>query len=615
MFCQFAKSRFGKTRSLPFTAIALVAAFTSLAGAGCSKPMSPTMTVEGEAIRPLTENEALSDFDAMTSAIQSLYGPLEFKERRFGYNFADEALKVRAKFPTAKTDTEKQALFFELLRKLEDGHVSLSQPIRDRHEIPVVIMPIEGKFIVSRVAPQLAPYGIAVGDEIAAVDGVTPEDALKIITKYTWFANEESDRHMIYYFMYRPSFIPELAPKDSFAQIEFVKPDGSKKLARIAWKKTSPQQRVELAPRADTPDQLSEQVSNALSFERKTAGAKSMLSETLEERREVLGSVGDMGLDAPWYWSAKLKKKYAVTMVTPERERVQNFYALWTRELDVFEPQPQKPGELPATLPTVWAALYKHNGKTVLMMRQPSYMVSDIALQLAIYSALIEQYQPIADTLVLDQTHNPGGAVTYGESFVQLFAPNGMKSFVQFLNTDRLWYTRLASYWTSLDPVTAASSIGSRLLSTVRNLERDSEAGLRLTKDPFSFSLREVLPPAPGGAVWKKPVLVLIDELCGSGGDAVPMMLKANGLARLFGNRTAGLGGSVEKVIDLPFTRASLNLTRGLFTTFKPNGQYSDADFVENNGVTPDVTYTHTVKDLREGFDAYFKAFSDEATK
>lgn len=594
-------------------AATLTAGFALLASAGCS-PSSPSLTVEGEAIRPLSEAEALSDFDAMTSAVQSLYGPLEYKERRFSYKFADEAQKVRAKFSGAKTDSEKQALFFELLRKLEDGHVSLSQPIRERYEIPVIVMPVEGKFLVSRVAPQLAPYGIAVGDEITAVDGVTPEDALKIILKYTWFANEQSDRHMIYYFMYRPSFIPELVPKDAFAQIEFVKPDGAKKLARIAWKKTSPQQRVELAPRAGE-EEAEEEVSKALSFERKIAGAKSMLSETLEERREVMGSIGDMGLDAPWYWNAKLKKKYGVTMITPERERVQNFYALWTRELDVFEPTPPKPGDLPATLPTVWAALYKHNGKTVLMMRQPSYVVNDIALQLAIYSALIEQYQPIADTLVLDQTHNPGGAVIYGESFVQLFAPNGMNAFVQFLNTDRLWYTRLASYWTSLDPVTAASSIGSRLLSTVRNLERDSEAGLRLSKDPFSFSLREVLPAAPGGAVWRKPVLVLIDELCGSGGDAVPMMLKANGLARLFGNRTSGLGGSVEKVIDLPFTRASLNLTRGLFTTFKPNGQYSDADFIENNGVAPDVTYTHTVKDVREGFDTYFKAFSDEATK
>lgn len=591
--------------------IALLSITVALLGSTACTPKTaaPGALDESALIRPLSESEALADYDAMISSIRSLYGPLEYKQRRFGYNFENEAAAVRTKFSAAKTDSEKLSLFFELLRKLEDGHVSLSQPVRERYEIPIIAMPIEGKFIVSRMAPALAPYGIALGDEVLSIDGVTPEDALKIITKYTWFANVESDRHMIYYFFLRPSFIPELTPKDAFAQIKFAKPDGTVKLARIAWKKTSPQQRVELAPKAE------EDIDAGNADESKLVGAKSMISDVLKDRLDDMANIGDMGAAAPWYWNARLKRKYGVTMVTPERERVQNFYALWTQELDIFEPKPKAAEKIPDVLPEVWAALYKYNGKTVLMMRQPSYVVDDIPLQLAIYSALIEQYQPVADTLVLDQTHNPGGAVVYGESFVQLFAPNGMNSFVQFLNTDRLWFTKLSSYWTGLDPITASGSIGARLLSTVKNLERNSEAGLRLTKDPFSFSMREVLPAAPGGAVWKKPVVMLVDELCGSGGDAVPMMMKANGLAKIFGNRTAGLGGSVEKVIDLPFTRASLNLTRGLFTTFKPDGSYTDADFIENNGVKPDIQYTHTVKDVREGFDAYFKAFSDEATK
>jgi hypothetical protein len=587
---------------------------------GCNQQTTTSSVVNGEttSIRPLSEQDALSDYDSMIASIRSLYGPLEYKERRFGYSFETEAASVRAKFATAKSDFEKQALFFELLRKLQDGHVSLQQPIRERYEIPIILMPVEGKFLISRIAPQLAPYGLAMGDEILSVDGMTPEDALKIITKYTWFANDESDRHMIFYFMLRPSYIPELAPKGAFAQIEFAKPDGTKKIARVAWKKTSPQQRVELGPKASKDDsdiELKAKKTKPETLESKLAGTNSMVSETLAERLETEASIGELGATAPWFWNGKLKKKYAVTMVTPERERVQQFYALWTRELNIFDAKPAQPDDMPETLPTVWAAIYKYNGKTVLMMRQPSYVVDDIPLQLAIYSALIDQFQPIADTLVLDQTHNPGGAVIYGESFAQLFAPNGMNSFVQFLNNDRLWFTKISSYWTSLDAVTANSAIGARLLSTAKNLERDSEAGLRLTQDPFSFSMREVLPAAPGGAVWKKPVLVLIDELCASGGDAVPMMLKANKLAKLFGNRTSGMGGSVEKVIDLPFTRATLNLTRGLFTTFKPDGNYTDADFVENNGVTPDVEYKHTVKDVRDGFDAYFKAFSDEATK
>lgn len=597
-----------------FAVIAL-AFFIAVTSAGCSLDIlnsnSAVVTNEdGQAIRPLTESEALADFDAMVASINSLYGPLEYKERRFGYKFENEAAKIRSKFPLAPTDAEKSALFLELLRKLEDGHVSLSQPIRERYEIPIIVMPVESKFLVSRVEPALLPYGISVGDELLSIDGVTPDDALRTILKYTWFANAESDRHMIYYFFYRPSYIPELVPTSEFAQIKFLKPDGTEMLAQIAWKKTSPQQRVEFVPRAEDTLKPKRESSKVLGFE-------GLASEGLNDRLNTVNSinVADMGADAPWYWNAKLKKKYQVTMVSPERERVQAFYAAWTRELALFSPTIPKPAPLPATLPSVWSALYKYNGKTVLMLRQPSYGPADFVLNLAIYSALIDQYQPLADSLIVDQTHNPGGIVTYTEGFAQLFAPKGLNGFVQFLNTDRLWFTRLMGFWTGLDPLTASTATGARILALAKGLERDSESGLRLGKTPFSFSLREVLPPAPGGAVWQKPMLVLIDELCGSGGDSFPMLVKANGLGKLFGNRTAGLGGSVEKVIDLPYTRSSLSVTRGLFTTFKPDGQYSDSDYVENNGVTPDISYTHTVKDFREGFETYFKAFSDEATK
>jgi hypothetical protein len=601
--------------TLKMSKVLFFASVLAVTSTGCSLDFSSsngssTLRDESQAIRPLTESEALADFDAMVSSINSLYGPLEYKERRFGYKFENEAAKVRSKFPLAKSDSEKSALFLELLRKLEDGHVSLSQPIRERYEIPVIVMPVENKFLVSRVAPALAPYGIAVGDELVSIDGITPDEALKTILKYSWFANAESDRHMIYYFFYRPSYIPELVPTSEFAQIKFIKPDGTEMLAQIAWKKTSPQQRVEFVPRTEEKAKPQRESTQLLGF-------KGLTSEGLSQRLNTVNSisVADMGEDAPWYWSAKLKKKYQVTMVLPERERVQTFYAAWTKETDVFSPTPPQPEPLPVTLPTVWAALYKYNGKTVLMLRQPGYGPADFVLNLAIYSALIDQYQPMADVLVVDQTHNPGGIVTYTEGFAQLFAPKGLNGFVQFLNTDRLWFTRLMSFWTGLDPLTASTATGARILALAKGLERDSELGLRLGKTPFSFSLREVLPPAPGGAVWKKPVMVLIDELCGSGGDSFPMLVKANGLGKLFGNRTAGLGGSVERVIDLPFTRSSLSVTRGLFTTFKPNGQYSDSDFVENNGVTPDVSYTHTVKDFREGFEDYFKAFSDEVTK
>jgi C-terminal processing protease CtpA/Prc len=117
-----------------------------------------------------------------------------------------------------------------------------------------------------------------------------------------------------------------------------------------------------------------------------------------------------------------------------------------------------------------------------------------------------------------------------------------------------------------------------------------------------------------GDYVWSKPVLILIDELAGSGGDAFPMLMKAGARAKLFGNRTMGLGGSVEDEI-LVNSRATFRVTRGLFTAYQADGKYLRSDYIENIGVTPDVKWQHTLTDVRGGYLGYVQAFTAEALK
>jgi C-terminal processing protease CtpA/Prc len=107
-------------------------------------------------------------------------------------------------------------------------------------------------------------------------------------------------------------------------------------------------------------------------------------------------------------------------------------------------------------------------------------------------------------------------------------------------------------------------------------------------------------------------MLVLIDELAGSCGDAFPMLIKSNRIAKLFGKRTMGLGGNVEP-FTLQNSRTTVALTRGLFTSHKESEAYTDQDWIENNGVVPDISYEHTVEDTRKGFVEYVKTFSNEA--
>ena len=81
---------------------------------------------------------------------------------------------------------------------------------------------------------------------------------------------------------------------------------------------------------------------------------------------------------------------------------------------------------------------------------------------------------------------------------------------------------------------------------------------------------------------WKKPVVMLADELSVSCGDIVPLLAKANGLATVFGETTMGGGGNVEQVATLTNTQGALSISRGLNTVYDPTGAYPDAAFIED---------------------------------
>lgn len=110
-------------------------------------------------------------------------------------------------------------------------------------------------------------------------------------------------------------------------------------------------------------------------------------------------------------------------------------------------------------------------------------------------------------------------------------------------------------------------------------------------------------------------MIVLIDELAGSCGDAFPMLIHDNDVAPLFGRRTMGLGGNVEPFGPLTHSDAVLYLTRGLFTTHRDDETYAPEAFVENNGVLPDIEHVISVDDFRAGFVDYVTHFSDELAR
>ena len=244
-------------------------------------------------------------------------------------------------------------------------------------------------------------------------------------------------------------------------------------------------------------------------------------------------------------------------------------------------------------------------------MRSASYSQSDYKgdVYIKAYMALLSEYENLADVLVLDQTHNPGGS--YCASFYDIFANAGDTQGVEKLRADRKWINDLYINWPASIGPTGNPWDAKQSLAWGSLVEKAYDNGDFLSEPVPLFS--GALYSTNMGYKWKKPMLVLIDELAGSCGDMFPMLVKANNRAKLFGQRTMGLGGNVEQVGQLNNSRIAISLTRGLFYPYNPNAQPKDTDYIENNGVTPDYEYAHTVSDFRNGYFNYVQSFSQKA--
>ena len=258
---------------------------------------------------------------------------------------------------------------------------------------------------------------------------------------------------------------------------------------------------------------------------------------------------------------------------------------------------------------------FTYAGKDLLLIRQSGYLpidgVDEVA-QLQYYRALLDQFDGLVDGLVVDQTHNPGGSVSYCTGFSRLFTREPGGDFVQAMNTDREWINEYRAYARVLDP-TLLSEASRKLELRAAIVEAAYDAGAG-TSPPIPLLSDEVLLP-DAEYVWTKPVLVLIDELAGSGGDAFPMLVQRNASIPLFGRRTMGLGGSVGLVGPLANSLAYVTLTRGLFTTYRRDESYPPEVFIENVGVHPDVEHVISVDDFRAGFVDYVTHFSEEIVR
>ena len=547
---------------------------------GCQRSDSALhLDLQNDALlRPMTADEALADLSELSALLTNLYGPYQYKEKRFGYKISDLVAQAAVDIKAAKTDDEVFGAYAKLLAKLQDGHVSIRFPLSStgisRYNIPLFVYPVENTVLVGSVGDGIKDTKIKVGDEVISVDGKAPMDYLPIISKYSSLATVESQRHLITRLFDRPSFATELIPVKSSSEVILKHPDGQIYQEKLLWEpiKTNP-----AAARLFNPPN-----GPALNFPGQD-----------DYNRVASASLLQMGSVTPFFMTSQASAKYGFHQVTADADHR------------------ARHGLKDTDKPSIFAGLYRYKGKNVLLVRSYTYHHEDFSNDVYMrgYQAILDQWEDMADVLVLDQTHNGGGS--YCEEFFKLFSKVNADSSAEQFHADRTWLVNLAN-WADLSDKAQQPSAAQQLRWIASMVSQAYDAGQWLTA-PLAWLSGPNNIIAPADYHWKKPMIVLADELSGSCADLFPALIKHNKTAKIFGQRTMGLGGNVEPLGTLTHSRTTVMGTRGLFVISNPSGVYTDSDYIENNGVMPDLLYDHTVSDTRAGYLKYIESFSDYA--
>jgi len=110
------------------------------------------------------------------------------------------------------------------------------------------------------------------------------------------------------------------------------------------------------------------------------------------------------------------------------------------------------------------------------------------------------------------------------------------------------------------------------------------------------WATREGQPFASPNASISGPKAMVINELAGSGGDALPLFFQRRGLGPVVGKRT---WGGLIGIYDYPVLRDGGSVTSPRLAIFSPDGAWE----VENEGVAPDVEVEMTPRAVADGQD------------
>jgi C-terminal processing protease CtpA/Prc len=261
------------------------------------------------------------------------------------------------------------------------------------------------------------------------------------------------------------------------------------------------------------------------------------------------------------------------------------------------------------------------DGRKAGFIRIPSYEGGEKEAKR--FGEIMAKYQKETDALVIDQVNNPGGDVFYMYALLSHLTDKPLQTPHHHLIIGESNAQEAADLLLEVMQPASAKRAAPKADAEGQNEEQTASgypvtqkfmqlfvqfsqfvlkqfgAGKRFTDLTYINGVDDIDPAPKAEERYTKPILLLTNELDFSGGDFFPAIMQDNKRVTQMGVRTSGAGGMVRG-FDFPnqFGIASLNATWSI-------AQRSNGNPIENLGVTPDISYTLTQKDLQTGFAEY----------
>jgi C-terminal processing protease CtpA/Prc len=560
----------------------------------------------------LKQQKMLHTLYQVAAVFAEQYAPIDWKKQQFQLDLKSEYDKAKAAIlanPDIST-REFQDLLAALVSAMRDYHVSISFNSTERARLPFLVTGAQGKYFLAYIDRDQLPlknFPFKVGDEVVSFDGKATGDAVKELADKLGGNTAGTDMRLAELFLTnRRRSRGDQVPQGNVV-VGIQTQDGKRVNVRMPWDyvpeliaQDVPVRDAGLLsaekPAAVTPESAIDDAIGAPQLGGNSL--KNLLSRAVANAIHPLASLfaamRDEAADNPFMIGAK-------TSFIPSLGKV-----LWQADKDD---------------PFNAYIFQTKDGRKAGFIRIPSYEGGEKEAKR--FGEIMAKYQKETDALVIDQVNNPGGDVFYmyallshltdkplktphhhliiGESnaqeaadlLLQVMQPASARRAAPKADAEDQDEQQTASGY----PVT--QKFLQLFVQFSQFVLKQFGAGKRFTDLTYINGVDDIDPAPKAAERFTKPILLLTNELDFSGGDFFPAIMQDNKRVTQMGVRTSGAGGMVRG-FDFPnqFGIASLNATWSI-------AQRSNGQPIENLGVTPDVPYTLTQKDLQTGFAEY----------